>query len=96
MPLGKIRHGEGREVWHFFMQILVDEAEEGQRPDGELLRAREGRAASLEARGLRGRRCRNRGSRRPFQQLEAAGGLGKMTSAGILCLSGHSKTRKKS
>ena len=57
------------------MEILVDEAEEGQRPDGELRRAREGRAASQEARGLRGRRRRNRGPCRPLQQLEAEGRL---------------------
>ena len=63
------------------MQILVDEAEEGQRPDGRLLRAREGRATSQEARGLRGRRRRNRGPRRPLQNWRPQAGLGKMTPA---------------
>ena len=66
------------------MPIDVEEGQLlGQRPDGELLRPREGRIAPQEVlqlrRGIRG----NRRLRRLLQQLEAAGWPGEDDAFGI-------------
>ena len=66
------------------MPIHVEEGELlGQRPDGELLRPREGRAASEKVLDVRRSRHGNRRLYRLLQQLEAPGRAGENDARGI-------------
>lgn len=70
------------------LPIHVEEGELlGQRPDGELLRPREGRAAPSGMPGLRRRGLGDCRLHRLLQQLEAAGRLGEDDARGIQGLS---------